>query len=102
MALAACVYLSVMANTGCASGGIELPQAHYAAQQINQIEGYSVDMSKPFFKEFVVKCPKPVAEINEILVEHWASSADTTSRAITKAAESNADRRDRNEHQRRD
>ena len=25
--------------------------------QINQIEGYKVDLSKPFFHEFVVKCP---------------------------------------------
>jgi glycine dehydrogenase subunit 1 len=26
-------------------------------------------MSKPFFHEFVVKCPKPVAEINDKLIE---------------------------------
>ena len=26
-------------------------------------------MSKPFFHEFVVKCPRPVAEINDKLIE---------------------------------
>jgi glycine dehydrogenase subunit 1 len=72
MALAACVYLSAMGKHGLRQAAeLSYHKAHYAAQQINQIEGYSVDMSKPFFKEFVVKCPKPVAEINEILVEHW-------------------------------
>jgi glycine dehydrogenase subunit 1 len=46
-------------------------KSHYAAQQIDALDGYSVDMSKPFFKEFVVTCPRPVSEINEILLEHW-------------------------------
>jgi glycine dehydrogenase subunit 1 len=46
-------------------------KAHYAAEQINQLDGYRVDMSKPFFKEFVVTCPKPVSAINDILLEHW-------------------------------
>jgi glycine dehydrogenase subunit 1 len=26
---------------------------------------------KPFFKEFVVKCPQPVAEINQYLLTDW-------------------------------
>jgi len=26
-------------------------------------------MSKPFFHEFVVKCPKPVSEVNQALIE---------------------------------
>ncbi len=26
-------------------------------------------MSKPFFHEFVVKCPRPVSEINDLLIE---------------------------------
>jgi len=72
MALAACVYMSVMGKSGLRKvAELSYHKAHYAAEQINAIDGYSVDMSKPFFKEFVVTCPKPVAEINDILLEHW-------------------------------
>ena len=34
-----------------------LRQSCYAAEQINALDGYSVDLSKPFFREFVVACP---------------------------------------------
>ncbi len=72
MALAACVYMSVMGKHGLRHAAeLAYHKAHYAAQQIAQLDGYSVDLSKPFFKEFVVTCPKPVSEINEILLEHW-------------------------------
>ena len=72
MALAACVYMSVMGKHGLRRAAeLCYHKAHYAAQQIDALDGYSVDMSKPFFKEFVVTCPKPVAAINEALLEHW-------------------------------
>jgi glycine dehydrogenase subunit 1 len=72
MALAACVYLSVMGKQGLRRvAELCYHKSHYAAQQIDVLDGYSVDMSKPFFKEFVVTCPRPVSEINEILLEHW-------------------------------
>jgi glycine dehydrogenase subunit 1 len=72
MALAACVYMSVMGKTGLRRvAELCYHKAHYAAQQIDALDGYDVDMSKPFFKEFVVTCPKPVREINEFLLEHW-------------------------------
>ena len=72
MALAACVYMSVMGKHGLRHAAeLAYHKAHYAAQQIAQLDGYSVDLSKPYFKEFVVTCPKPVSEINEILLEHW-------------------------------
>jgi glycine dehydrogenase subunit 1 len=72
MALAACVYISVMGKHGLRKvAELCYHKAHYAAEQINALDGYSVDTSKPFFKEFVVTCPKPAAEINEILLEHW-------------------------------
>jgi glycine dehydrogenase subunit 1 len=44
-------------------------KAHYAAQQINALDGYTVDMSKPFFNEFVVKCPRPFKALNEHLLQ---------------------------------
>ena len=72
MALAACVYLSVMGKRGLRKvAELCYHKAHYAAGQIDGLDGYSVDTSKPFFKEFVVTCPRPVAEVNEILLEHY-------------------------------
>jgi glycine dehydrogenase subunit 1 len=44
-------------------------KAHYAAKRIDELEGYSVWNKKPFFHEFVVQCPRPVAEINEGLLD---------------------------------
>lgn len=69
MALAATVYLSVMGKSGLKQAAtLSYQKAHYAADQIDALDGYSVDRSLPFFNEFVVKCPRPVAEINEALI----------------------------------
>jgi glycine dehydrogenase subunit 1 len=71
MALAATLYLSLMGRQGM-RGVAELcyHRAHYAASQISQIPGYEVLDDQPFFKEFVVRCPRPVAEINAVLSQH--------------------------------
>jgi glycine dehydrogenase subunit 1 len=45
-------------------------KAHYAADQIATIPGFSIWNSSPFFHEFVVRCPMPVDEINTHLLEH--------------------------------
>jgi glycine dehydrogenase subunit 1 len=45
-------------------------KAHYAAQAINQLDRYKLWNQDPFFHEFVVRCPRPVAEINEALLDH--------------------------------
>jgi glycine dehydrogenase subunit 1 len=72
MALAAGVYLSVMGKHGLRKvAELSYHKAHYAAEQINALDDFSVDLSKPYFKEFVVTCPKPVAELNDYLLEHW-------------------------------
>ena len=72
MALAASVYLSLVGKTGLRRvAELSYHKAHYAARQIDALEGYSVDFSKPFFKEFVVQCPKPVPAINDALIEDW-------------------------------
>ncbi len=72
MATAASVYLSVMGKQGLRKvAELCYHKAHYAAQQIDALDGYSVDLSKPFFKEFVVTCPMPVAEINRVLLTDW-------------------------------
>jgi glycine dehydrogenase subunit 1 len=70
MALAATVYLSLMGKHGLRKAAeLCYQKAHYAADQIYLLRGFSVDRSKPFFNEFVVRCPRPVAEINALLLE---------------------------------
>ncbi len=70
MALAASIYMALMGKNGLRRvGELNYHKAHYAAEQINRLDGYTVDMSKPFFNEFVVACPRPVADINEVLLE---------------------------------
>jgi glycine dehydrogenase subunit 1 len=72
MALAAAVYLSTMGKCGMRNvAELCYHKSHYAADQIAGLPGYSTDQSKPFFKEFVVKCPKSVAKVNEHLLENW-------------------------------
>ena len=44
-------------------------KAHYAAGEIDKLDGFSVLAERPFFNEFVVQCPQPVAEINTSLLE---------------------------------
>ncbi len=69
MALSASVYMALMGKNGLRHvGELNYHKAHYAANEISRLDGYSVDMSKPFFNEFVVACPRPIAEINEALL----------------------------------
>ena len=69
MALSASVYMALMGKNGLRRvGELNYHKAHYAAEQLNQLGGYSVDTSKTFFNEFVLKCPRPVAEINQALL----------------------------------
>jgi glycine dehydrogenase subunit 1 len=71
MALAAGVYLSLMGRQGIRqTAELCYHRAQYAASQIAALPGYSVQNRGPFFKEFVVECPRPVAEVNARLREH--------------------------------
>ncbi len=65
MALAATVHMSLLGRQGMRRvAELCYHRAHYAAAQISRLPGYSVLDAKPFFREFVVQCPRPVAEIN--------------------------------------
>lgn len=71
MALASAVYLSLLGQTGFRQvAELCYHKAHYAAEQINKLKGYNLCFDTPFFHEFSVCCPKPVAEINAHLLEH--------------------------------
>ncbi|HLV36054.1 MAG TPA: aminomethyl-transferring glycine dehydrogenase subunit GcvPA, partial [Spirillospora sp.] len=70
MSLAAGIYLSLMGKTGLRKvAELCYHKAHFTANEIDQLDGYQVVVSKPFFHEFVVRCPRPVAEINARLME---------------------------------
>ncbi|MEE9512961.1 MAG: glycine dehydrogenase, partial [Anaerolineales bacterium] len=70
MALASTVYLSVMGKQGLRKvAELCYHKAHYTAEQIDALKGFKLWNKHPFFHEFVVKCPRPVAEINERLLE---------------------------------
>jgi glycine dehydrogenase subunit 1 len=71
-ALAAAIYMAAMGKYGLRTvAELSYHKAHYAAGLIGQIPGYEVVSRWPFFKEFVVRCPRPVATINEILLDRY-------------------------------
>ncbi len=71
MALASAVYLSLLGKTGLRQvAELCYHKAHYAAEQITKIPGFTYCFDTPFFHEFAICCPRPVAEINAHLLEH--------------------------------
>jgi glycine dehydrogenase subunit 1 len=57
-ALAATVYLSLLGKGGLEKvGKLCLSKAHYAANKITSIPGFSLKFKGPFFKEFVIEAP---------------------------------------------
>ncbi len=68
MTLAAAVYLSVMGKGGLRQvAELCYHKAHYAADRIAALDGYDLWNRGSFFHEFVIKCPRPVDEINGFL-----------------------------------
>ena len=71
-ALATSVHLAALGKAGLRQlAELCYHKAHYAAGLIDQLDGYQIVGAKPFFKEFVVRCPAPVKEINEYLLGEW-------------------------------
>ncbi len=69
-ALAAGAYLAALGKSGLRQvAELCYHKAHYAARQIAAIPGFELVGDKPFFKEFVVRCPRPPSEINQALLE---------------------------------
>jgi glycine dehydrogenase subunit 1 len=68
--LAATVYLAAVGKRGLQRiAEVCYQRAHYAAERIAALPGYSLAFDKPFFKEFTVRCPRPPAELLARLVE---------------------------------
>jgi glycine dehydrogenase subunit 1 len=58
IALAATVFLETMGRRGVQEAARQCAQkAHYAAREIEKLEGFSLSYSAPFFNEFVVRAP---------------------------------------------
>ena len=71
LTLAAAVYLGLLGQAGLRQvAELCYSKAHYAAEKISSVRGYSLCFDTPYFHEFSVCCPKPVAEINDHLLEH--------------------------------
>ena len=72
MTLAATIYLAILGKTGFQQvSNLCYQKAHYAADQLSQIEGFQLlDDHTPFFHEFVVKSKKPVDEVLAHLLVH--------------------------------
>jgi len=69
VALAATVYLALMGKQGIQHvANLCLQNSHYLAEQIQQLDGYQLAYTAPFFKEFVVTTPVPPHQIIERLL----------------------------------
>ncbi len=68
-ALAVTVYVASLGKTGLRQiASLCYERAHYAAGAITALPGYDlVYPDEPFFHEFVVRCPRPAAYVNEAL-----------------------------------
>ena len=70
VALASTAYLTAVGPKGLAHvAELCYHKAHYAAAQIAELPGYSLPFDGPFFREFVIRCPKSPSEINAALLD---------------------------------
>jgi GTP-dependent phosphoenolpyruvate carboxykinase len=70
MATAATVYMASLGPEGFREAARRsYHNAHYLAQQLSALAGWEVAFDAPYFNEFVVKSPRPAAEINDRLLE---------------------------------
>lgn len=70
-ALAAAVYMSLMGPNGLRQvAELSLRKAHYAANKIANVKGFSPAFDRPFFKEFVIKTNRSIDEVNKGLLKH--------------------------------
>jgi len=71
IALGTAVYLSLLGKSGLRQvAELCYQKAHYAAAQLSQIDGMGLCFTEPFFHEFALCVGRPVAEVNEHLLEH--------------------------------
>ena len=70
IALMSAVYMAAQGRQGLRHvAELCYHKAHYAASLIQDIPGYSLPIGGTFFREFVVRCPRPPEEANRLLLE---------------------------------
>ncbi len=70
VALAATVYLAALGKSGLRQvAELCYHKAHYAAEAIGKLKGYSLVFQQPFFNEFVVRCPTAPQQVNQALFQ---------------------------------
>ncbi|HXD32302.1 MAG TPA: aminomethyl-transferring glycine dehydrogenase subunit GcvPA [Pyrinomonadaceae bacterium] len=84
IALAATVYLETMGRQGLQEVATQCAQkAAYTARRIAEVEGYSLPFSAPRFNEFVVRGPRPAAELlAQVAADHNINGGLALSRYI--------------------
>jgi glycine dehydrogenase subunit 1 len=71
LALCASAYLSLIGQKGLRQvADLCYQKAHYAAAELSKVKGFGLCFDEPFFHEFALCCPKPVAEINARLLDY--------------------------------
>lgn len=71
MALRAAVYLAALGPQGLREAAERCCRlAHYAAEKLTSVPGYSLAFSQPFFKEFVLQCPRSASRTQETARRH--------------------------------
>jgi glycine dehydrogenase subunit 1 len=74
-ALAASVYLATLGKQGLQRvAELCYHKSHYAAAEIAKLPNVAINPQapeKPFFKEFVLELPRPVASVNEVLLRDF-------------------------------
>jgi glycine dehydrogenase subunit 1 len=68
LAVGATIYMAALGKQGFQElGQLCLQKAHYAFRQITALPHFSAAFSGPFFNEFVIKSPVPIARLQERL-----------------------------------
>ena len=74
-ALAAAVYLATLGKSGLRQiAELCYHKSHYAAARIGQLSGFEINPQAPakrFFKEFVLRLPRPAGEVNAVLRDEF-------------------------------
>ncbi|MBN1780407.1 aminomethyl-transferring glycine dehydrogenase subunit GcvPA [bacterium] len=69
-ALASAIYLALMGKQGLPRvAELCIQKAHYLADEIQKINGFSLMFNQPFFKEFAVRCPVSPEKIIDALMK---------------------------------
>lgn len=72
MAVAASIYLAAMGKQGLREvAELCYQHAHFLAKEIAGLPGFRVWANEPFFQEFVVECPRPGSEMNQLLLNDY-------------------------------